>query len=108
MKCVFCGVLFVCMSFGKLTERHEKYFLLELLREIQLVGEKLMRNRMSTHSLLLQSEVQSLSHVHLFATPRTAAYQDPQSMGFSRQEYWSGLPFPSRDLLIPKREKGTL
>ena len=37
----------------------------------------------------------SLSHVRLFATPRTIAYQVPPSMGFSRQEYWSGLPFPS-------------
>ena len=39
--------------------------------------------------------VKLLSHVRLFATPWTVAYQDPQSMGFSRQEYWSGLPFPS-------------
>ena len=35
------------------------------------------------------------SRVLPFATPRTIAYQAPQSMGFSRQEYWSGLPFPS-------------
>ena len=37
----------------------------------------------------------SLSRVRLFATPWTAAYQAPPSMGFSRQEYWSGLPLPS-------------
>ena len=36
-----------------------------------------------------------LSRVRLFATPRTIALQAPLSMGFSRQEYWSGLPFPS-------------
>ena len=36
-----------------------------------------------------------LSHVRLFATPWTVACQAPQSMGFSRKEYWSGLPFPS-------------
>ena len=36
-----------------------------------------------------------LSHVRLFATPWTVAYQAPPSMGFSRREYWSGLPFPS-------------
>ena len=36
-----------------------------------------------------------LSHVRLFATPWTIAYQAPPSMGFSGQEYWSGLPFPS-------------
>ena len=41
------------------------------------------------------SEVKSLSRVWLFATPWTVAYQDSPSMGFSRQEYWSGLPFPS-------------
>ena len=37
----------------------------------------------------------SLSRVRLFATPWTVAYQVSTSMGFSRQEYWSGLPFPS-------------
>ena len=41
------------------------------------------------------SEVKSLSCVRLFAAPWTVAYQAPLSMGFSRQEYWSGLPFPS-------------
>ena len=40
-------------------------------------------------------KVKSLSHVWLFTTPWTAAYQAPLSMGFSRQEYWSGLPLPS-------------
>ena len=39
--------------------------------------------------------VKSLSRVRLFVTPWTVAYQAPQSMGFSRQEYWSRLPFPS-------------
>ena len=38
---------------------------------------------------------ESLSHVRRFATPWTVAYQAPPSMGFSRQAYWSGLPFPS-------------
>ena len=40
-------------------------------------------------------KVKSLSHVRLFETPWTAAYQAPPSMGFSRQEYWSGVPLPS-------------
>ena len=43
----------------------------------------------------LISEMKSLSRVRLFATPWTVAHQAPLSMGFSRQEYWSGLPFPS-------------
>ena len=40
-------------------------------------------------------KVKSLSPARLLATPWTAAYQAPPSMGFSRQEYWSGLPLPS-------------
>ena len=39
--------------------------------------------------------VRALSRVQLFATPWTVAHQAPLSMGFSRQEYWSGLPFPT-------------
>ena len=39
--------------------------------------------------------MKSLSRVRLFATPWTVAYQAPPSMGFSRQECWNGLPFPS-------------
>ena len=41
-----------------------------------------------------------LSHVRLLATPWTAARQAPPSMGFSRQEHWSGLPFPAPENLI--------
>ena len=45
----------------------------------------------------------SLSRVRLLATPWTAAYQAPPSMGFSRQEYWSGVPLPSpSQVLLPK------
>ena len=52
--------------------------------------------------------VQSLSHVQLFVTPWNVAYQAPQSMGFSRQEHWSGLPFPSPgDLPDPGIEPGS-
>ena len=40
-------------------------------------------------------KVKSLSHVQLLVTPWTAAYQAPPTMGFSRQEYWSGVPLPS-------------
>ena len=65
---------------------------------------------------LRKVKVKLLSRVRLFATPWTAAYYASPSMGFSRQEYWSGLPFPSSgDLLIPGIEprspalqKGTL
>ena len=52
-------------------------------------------------------KVKLLSRVRLFATPWTVAYQAPLSVGFSRQEYWSGLPFPSPgDLSDPGIEPG--
>ena len=41
-----------------------------------------------------KGKMKSLSRVWLFATPWTIAYQAPQSIGFSRQEYWSGVPLP--------------
>ena len=50
-------------------------------------------------------KVKSLSRVQLFATPWTVTHQAPPSVGFSRQEYWNGLPFPSPgDLLDPDVE----
>ena len=49
----------------------------------------------SLMKLSLSEWVKSLSHVRLLVTPWTVAFQAPPSMGFSRQEYWSGLPFPS-------------
>ena len=53
-------------------------------------------------------KVKSLSRVQLFATPWMVAYQALPSMGFSRQEYWSGLPFPSPgDLPNPGIEPGS-
>ena len=52
-------------------------------------------------------KMKSLSRVRLFATPWTVAYQAPLSVGFSRQECWSGLPFPSPgDLPDPEIEPG--
>ena len=45
-------------------------------------------------------KVKLLSRVQLLATPWTVAYQAPPSMGFSRQEYWSGLPLPSPSPLL--------
>ena len=47
-------------------------------------------------------KVKSLSCVRLFVTPWTVAHQAPPSMGLSRQEYWSGLPFPSPPFVILK------
>ena len=53
----------------------------------------LMYDRNQT--IIVKMKVKSLSRVQLFATPWAVAYQAPLSRGFSRQEYWSGLPFPS-------------
>ena len=53
-------------------------------------------------------KVKLLSRVRLFATPWTVTHRAPKSMGFSRQEYWSGLPFPSPgDLPDPGTEPGS-
>ena len=46
-------------------------------------------------SMQVKRKVKSFSNVQLFVTPWTVAYQAPPFMGFSRQEYWCGLPFPS-------------
>ena len=59
--------------------------------------------------VVMKVKVKLLSHVRLFATPWTVAHQAPLSLGFSRQEYWSGLPFPSPgDLPDPGVEAGSL
>ena len=49
----------------------------------------------NTYILYIKVKVKSLSHVRLFVTPWTVASQAPPPMGFSRQEYWSGVPFSS-------------
>ena len=51
-------------------------------------------------------KVKSLSRVGLLATPATAAHQAPPSMGFSRQEYWSGLPLPSPNYKVKRSQSG--
>ena len=50
---------------------------------------------LSTASSMLLLLLSRFSRVRLYATPQTAAHQAPPSLGFSRQEHWSGLPFPS-------------
>ena len=64
------------------------------------------------HSIVAESErkvkVKSLSCVRLFATPWTIACQAPSPMGFSRQEYWSGLPFPSPGIILTQGSNPSL
>ena len=84
----------------------------ETVSDFILGGSKITADGDCSHEikrrLLLGSEVKLLCRVRLFATPWTVAYQAPPSMGFSRQEYWSGLPFPSSgDLPDPGIEPGS-
>ena len=82
------------MKNGKVTRPHK-----ELRR-----GAKLnKKGKKKTITLYQIRSDQSLSHVRLFGTPWTAAYQAPLSMEFSRQEYWSGVPLPSPGS-IPSQE----
>jgi len=57
---------------------------------------KCVPHHLGTHAYFFAVVVQSVSHVWLFVTPWIVARQAPLSIGFSRQEYWSGLPFPSQ------------
>ena len=63
--------------------------------QLQRVGHNLPTKQQQQICWMMKVKVKSLSRVQLFATPWTVAYQAPLSMGFFRQEYWSGLPFPS-------------
>ena len=56
----------------------------------------------------VKSESEVLSCVRLFETPWTAAYQAPPSVGFSRQEYWSGVPLPSPKIVLVWTKSDTL
>ena len=57
--------------------------------------DSILKSRYITLLTKVKVKMKSLSRVQLFATPWTVAYQAPPSMRFSRQEHWSGLPFPS-------------
>ena len=74
-----------------------EYFPVHMNLKFILVNFSCIQNCLICKCLLFFhfNSVQSLSRIRLFATPWTIAYQAPQSMEFSRQEYWSGLPFPS-------------
>ena len=66
-----------------------------IVTDIKANSKNQMTTVITVKMVFHQSEVKSLSCVQLFATPWTVAYQAPLSIGFSRQEYWSGFPFPS-------------
>ena len=64
----------------------------KLLQYCKVISLKLIKINLKKKK---KRKVKSLSRVQLFVTPWTVAYQAPLSVGFSRQEYWSRLPFPS-------------
>ena len=66
----------------------------EELGRLQSMGSQRVRHNLMTKTFFFFF-LKSLSRVRLFVTPWTVAHQASPSMGFSRQEYWSGLPFPS-------------
>ena len=73
-----------------------------LLRREIMRNECVGNSQTSDGIIESRSHAQLLSHVWLFVTPWTVALQSPLSMGFSKHEYWSGLPFlSSGDLLDP-------
>ena len=87
-----------------------------LLQEVKLFGAflhllllALAENIYLSQTCLIACMLGHFSRVQFFATLWTVAYQAPQSMGFPRQEYWNGLPFPSPgDLPDPEIEPMSL
>ena len=74
----------------------------------KIYQQAILQNIALKRNLYIVSEVKSLSCVRLFVTPWTVACQVLPSMGLSRQEYWSELPFPSpEDLPDPGTEPGS-
>ena len=67
--------------------------------EMLLFNLEEKKNRLCYYEMSIR-KVKSLSCIQLFATPWTVACQAPLSVGFSRQEYWSGLPFPSPGIFL--------
>ena len=88
------------MSYGVLAIFSSRSFIvsgftLRYLIHFELIFVYGVKNNWISLFKHMRVKVKSLSHVQLFVTPWTVAYQASPSMGFSRQEYWSGLPFPS-------------
>ena len=74
------------------------YFTLKNFRFLRTIFSRQQQNALhleNPYNKQFENKSQSLSHVRLFATPWTAAHPSPLPMGFFRQEYWSGWPFPS-------------
>ena len=75
------------------------------ISEMGLLIRPVLSGSLSHGFMVYELLLSHFSHVRLCATPRTAAYQASPSMGFSRQEYWSGWPVPSPSLFLKVRLK---
>ena len=98
---------------GKLPEKEFRIMIVKMIKNLENKMEKIqesfnkdLKELKNKHTetnntiteiknTLLLLLLSSFSRVQLFATPKTAAHQALPSLGFSRQEHWSGLPFPS-------------
>ena len=87
---------------------HIIYVINALYHTLKIFNDIIKSSPESGHEVCMKVKVKSLSHVQLFATPWTVAYEVPPSKEFSRQEYWNGLPFHfSGDLPNPGMEPGS-
>ena len=80
---------------------YNNIYFISLIRKLNELIFKGIEKKSIQHIVLLLLLLSHFSHVRLCATPYTAAHQAPLSLGFSRQEHWNGLPFPS-----PMHESG--
>ena len=85
------------MSFmrEKIMEERIKLRIIRIPKQQNRIWTKVILNIYCHSTMLLLLLLSRFSRLRLCATPETAAHQDPLSLGFSRQEHWSGLPFPS-------------
>ena len=89
------GVRQSCILSPCLFNLYAEYIMRNAGLEETEAGIKIAGKISITSDMQMKVKVKSLSRVRLFETPWTVAYQASPSMGFSRQEYWSGLPLPS-------------
>ena len=115
------GFLFVCLVSLVIAEGFQisfisfmKYgfcfllYLMTVLHFLILLKEFFNLYFVCIYFYKMHSVCWSLSRVRLFATPCTVARQAPPSMGFSRQEYWSGLPLPSPNADVIRLQKSQI
>ena len=103
VKKIVCVCVCVCVRERERERQRQRETEREREREREREGWSLYCIHLTSETLLLLL-LSRFSRVRLCATPQTEAHQAPQSLGFSRQEHWSGLPFPSPMLESEKRK----